>query len=165
LRNGGNAAVALRTVAPEHCPTAALSQQRAHRLKNHPKVQSILQQAAARSASALQIALERYDVAADRVAAEMATAAFSDISQVCDWGSKIDPKTKQRTYWLHVKDLREIDPNAVKAIAKVRRKPDGTLEVELSDKQAAIMNLARLKGYIQDKPTDANQNVQLIIQR
>jgi hypothetical protein len=139
---------------------------RASKLKRHPITLEILSLAAARSAAALEAALARYDLTADRVAADMARAAFTELRQVCSWGSRIvDAKTGKREYWLHVLDAVEIDPDAHKAVVSIERKADGSLKIQLADKLAAQMNLARLKGWIADRPADIGQAVQLIIQR
>ena len=95
----------------------------------------------------------------------MARLAYTELRQVVDWGSTIDPKTKKRETYLRVKDAVEIDPDAHKALVEITRKVDGSMTVKLADKRAAQMDLARLKGWVQDKPADATQAVQLVIQR
>ena len=107
----------------------------------------------------------RYDVTADRVAEDMARTAFTELRQVADWGEEIDPVTGRTTPWLRVLPAAEIDLEAHKAIASIERKADGSLKIQLADKLAAQMNLARLKGWIADKPAEVGNAVQLIIQR
>jgi hypothetical protein len=167
IRNGGNGTAALRVVQPHLAAGSSSSlSTRASYLRKHEIVQGRLAEAAARSAAALEAALARYDLTADRVAADMARSAFTELRQVADWGSKVvDVKTGKREYWLRVRDAVEIDPDAHKALVSIERKADGSLKIQLADKLAAQMNLARLKGWIADKPADIGQAVQLIIQR
>jgi hypothetical protein len=167
IRNGGNGAAALRVCQPNMADRdVSILSARASKLRKHPIVVSRLDQARARSSAALEAALARYDLTADRVAADMARAAFTELRQVCSWGSRVvDVKTGRREYWVHVKDDVEIDPDAHKAVVSIERKADGSLKIQLADKLAAQMNLARLKGWIADKPADIGQAVQLIIQR
>jgi len=164
LTNGGNGSLALRTVRPEFAQDLEACWRRASVLRRHEKVQSILETARARSASALAIALERYDVTADRAASEMARLAYTELRQVCDWGETIDKDGRKQPY-LRVKPAVEIDNDAHKALVSIKRKADGSLEITLADKLAAQMNIARLKGYIQEKPDAPGNAVQLIIQR
>jgi hypothetical protein len=167
IRNGGNASGALRAVQPSmnDCNSSVVSA-RAGKLRKHKIVQAELSRARARSEAALEAALERYDLTADRVAQDLARCAFTELRQVADWGSRvIDPKIGKREYWLHVKDAVEIDPDAHKAIVTIERKADGSLKIQLADKLAAQMNLARLRGWIAEKAEPPGNAVQLIIQR
>lgn len=164
VTNGGNASLALRTIDPSYAGSATKLWQRASVLKRHPTVVRFCDEARARSANAIAIALERYDVTADRAAAEMARLAYTELRQVCEWGETRDKDGRVQPY-LRVKPAAEIDDNAHKALVSIKRKADGSLEIALADKLAAQMNIARLKGYIQEKPDAPGNAVQLIIQR
>ena len=115
--------------------------------------------------SAVTDALDRYGATADRAADELARLAFTELRQVVDWTSAIDPKTKQRRQTVRVRDASEIDPDAHRALAKISQKADGTTTIELHDKRAALMDLARLKGWIADRPQDPGTSVAFVIQR
>jgi hypothetical protein len=165
ITNGGNGSLALRTVKPEMGNDLKACWRKASSLRRHPKVVDYIETARAKADSAMQVALRRYDVSADRAAAEMARLAYTELRQVCDWGTTKDKETGRETQWLKVRDAVAIDPDAHKALVSIKRKADGSLEVTLADKLAAQMNIARLKGYIQEKPDAPGNAVQLIIQR
>jgi hypothetical protein len=164
ITNGGNASLALRTVDPSYTTSKTRLWQRASELKRHPTVTRLCDEARERSSSALAIALERYDVTADRAASEMARLAYTELRQVCEWGEVIDENGRKQPF-LRVLPAVEIDNDAHKALVSIKRKADGSLEITLADKLAAQMNIARLKGYIQEKPDAPGNAVQLIIQR
>jgi hypothetical protein len=164
ITNGGNGSLALRTLKPELTGNNLAIWRKASQLRRHPKVVSYLEKARARSASALAIALERYDVTAERAAAEMARLAYTELRQVCEWG-EVDDGHGRKVPFLRVKPAVEIDNDAHKALVSIKRRADGSLEIALADKLAAQMNIARLKGYIQEKPDAPGNAVQLIIQR
>ena len=165
IQERGNATSALKIAAPNLRRSPSRLTTIASELSRHHKVVEIVERARDREHKELQAALERYAVSADRAAAELARLAYTELRQVADWGSTVDEKTGKREYWLHVRDAVEIEPDAHKAIVSVERRADGSLKVQLADKLAAQMNLARLKGWIQEKPTDVGNAVQLIIQR
>jgi hypothetical protein len=164
ITNGGNGSLALRTIKPELATDPQTLWRKASALRRHPKVQEYVQSARARAQTAVAIALERYDVTADRAASEMARLAYTELRQVCEWGEVIDKDGRKQPY-LRVKPDIEIDQDAHKALVSIKRKADGSLEITLADKLAAQMNIARLKGYIQEKPDAPGNAVQLIIQR
>lgn len=95
----------------------------------------------------------------------MARLAFTEMREVMDVVTETDPATGTRRQTIKVKDFRDIDADAHQAIVEVVRTPSGEIRIKLADKQVAIMNLARLKGWVQDKPDANTQAVQLIIQR
>lgn len=165
LGSNGNATAALMRANPDAGWTTAMYASRASHLRKHARVQEIMRQGQEHAATALARALERYDVSAERVAAEMVRLAFTELRQVVDWGTTIDPKTGRRETWLDVRNPDAIDHDAHKALVAIERKPDGSLKVTLADKLAAQMQLARLKGYVQEKPSDPGTAVQFIIQR
>jgi len=165
LKNGGNATLALTQLFPDPARSKQTTYRLAHQMRHSDLVKKMLDENALRASQAAQTAVERYGLTADNTAETMARLAMTDLRQVVDWGSEIDPQTKKRTYWLRVRDAIEIDPDAHKALVSIEKRADGSLKVSLADKRAALMDLARLKGWVQDKPTDTSQAVQLIIQR
>jgi len=165
IANGGNGAQAVRTLYPDYARDDSSLRRLAHNLRKQKLVQELLADTQQKALASAAAAIERYGLTADNTAETMARLAMTDLRQVVDWGSEIDPKTKKRTYWLRVRDAIEIDPDAHKALVSIEKRADGSLKVSLADKRAALMDLARLKGWVQDKPTDTSQAVQLIIQR
>jgi hypothetical protein len=163
LLNGGNGGLAYRRAYPD-CKSNTTAIAAAARLKAHPVVQRVLRAAEQRAREAVVKAVERYGITADAIADEMARLAFSELRQVCDWWSG---RRKDGTVIQHmrVRDSCEIDPDAHKALRRIKREQNGSLSVELYDKQAALMDLARLRGWVADRPSDQNQVVMLRIER
>lgn len=165
LRNGGNASLAVRTIWADDNIKPNSAATLAQRLKATPQIQEMLAEQDRRRALALSDALDRFGATADRTGEELARLAFAQVRDVVDWFTVTDPKTSQRKQIVRVRDAAEISPDAHRAIAKITSKPDGTVTIELGDKLTALRDLARLKGWIADKPEQPNQLVSLVIQR
>jgi hypothetical protein len=165
ISNGGNASAALETVIPNPARGKQATWRYASVLKRHPEFVRLQADQEARAALSVAHALERYGITAEQAAEEMARLAFTELRQVVDWYTITDKKTGTRRQVVRVKDASEIDPDAHRALTKITTRADGSVTIELADKRAAIMDLARLKGWIQDKPQDNTQAVSLIIQR
>jgi hypothetical protein len=164
LANGGNATKAYRIAYPTMTNAKAISGA-ASRLRKHPLVVQALEDAEAVSRQAVVSAVERYRITADRIADAMARLALTEVRQIVDVTTDIDPSTGARQQVMRVRDFTDIDDDAHQAIVEIKRSGSGELTVKLADKRQALMDLARLKGWVQDKPTEATQAVQLIIQR
>ena len=109
------------------------------------------------------LAVERYGITADLLADAMARLAFTDLDQLCAWGTVMEHG--KRRSWLHLHDSTAIERPALAAISEIRRSAGGELSVKLFNKREAIMDLARLKGWIADKPVDQRSLVMLKIER
>jgi len=114
--------------------------------------------------AAVDSAVERYGITADGIADAMARLAFTDLRQIVDWGTSRDSGGKVRQ-WLQLHDCAAISADAHPAIAEIRRSAGGELSVKLFNKREALMDLARLKGWIADKPVDQRSLVMLKIER
>jgi hypothetical protein len=114
-------------------------------------------------AAAVDSAVERYGITADLLADAMARLAFTDLDQLCAWGTVMEHG--KRRSWLHLHDSTAIERPALAAISEIRRSAGGELSVKLFNKREAIMDLARLKGWIADKPVDQRSLVMLKIER
>ena len=165
LRNGGNISAAVRATFPHDKLSSSNATKVGARMLAHPDIQKVRMELEGRAARALSHAAERYGANADRAADELVRLAFTNLRDVVDWFTVTDEKTKARKQVVRVRDAGEITDDAHRAIAKISHKPDGTVTIELHDKQAAIMNLARLKGWIADKPEQPNNLVSFVIQR
>lgn len=165
LTNGGNATHALNTVFPDPERKPNQSNQLAYRMRKSEIVQRMLSDATSRAMKVAEKAVNRYILDADSVANDLVRMGSTDLRQVVDWGTETDPETGLKTQFVRVKAPDEIDPDAHKALTEITRRADGSLTVKLADKRAALMDLARLKGWIQDKPETQAPAVQLIIQR
>ena len=132
---------------------------KATRLRRHPVIAAALAEAHRAQARAVDVAIERYSVTADRVADAMARLAFTDLKQI------VDVRTVNGRRVVDVKDFSDIDGDAHQAIAEVRKTAGGELTVKLFNKREALMDLARLKGWIAEKPVDQRSLVMLKIER
>jgi terminase small subunit-like protein len=136
---------------------------KATRLRRHPVIAAALAEAHRAQAHAVDVAVERYSISADRVADAMARLAFTELRQIVDVHSVVVGGQHRRV--VDVKDFSDIDGDAHQAIAEVRKTAGGELTVKLFNKREALMDLARLKGWIADKPVDQRSLVMLKIER
>ena len=163
LTNGGNAAAAYRVAFPDNSTASSVSAA-ASRLRRHPLIVQALTAAKAASQRAVDVAVERYAITADRVADALARLAFTDIRQVVDVvTTTADDGTRRQE--IKVRDFATIDADAHQAIVEVKRSASGEITVKLADKRQAAMDLARLKGWVAEKPQEQRQLVMLKIER
>lgn len=134
-----------------------------YRLAKHPLIAGLAAQRAAAVVAAVDSAVERYGITADRIADAIARLAFTDLDQICSWGTAMEGG--KRRPWLQLHDSATIAADARPAIAEIRRSAAGELSVKLFNKREALMDLARLKGWIADKPIDQRSLVMLKIER
>lgn len=137
----------------------------AGRLLAHPLIIPMIAEAQQLAIARIQAVVARYALSAEAVAEEMGRLAFTQMRQVVDLSTVTDPETGTKRQVLRVKDFADIDDDAHRAIVEVSQKADGTVTIKLGDKRQALTDLARLRGWIQDKPEAPVQAVQLIIQR
>lgn len=166
LQNRGNVTAAVRATFPNDKLSNANVSKVGQRLIAHPDIRKIREEIERRAAQALAHAAERFGASADRAAEELTRLAFAQMRDVVDLSTVPDPVDKnKRRQVLRVRDFADISDDAHRAIVEVTQRVDGTVTIKLGDKQAAIMNLARLKGWIADKPEPSSQLVSLVIQR
>jgi hypothetical protein len=163
LNNGGNATAAYRLAFNDKSRGNSCAA-KAHALKSHPIIAARIREASARATAAVAAAVERYQITADRVADAMARLAFTDLRQIVDVESVRDEAGKVRQV-VRLRDFRDIDADAHVALVKVKRTASGEVSVELADKLAALNSLARLKGWIADKPQAPGNLVMLRVER
>jgi phage terminase small subunit len=113
----------------------------------------------------VEAVLDRYAITADRLAEEMARLAFTELRQVVDVRTETDPASGKRRQRVTLRDFSAIDADAHRALVEVKQSASGEVSVKLADKRGAIMDLARLKGLIVDKPPEQKQLVMLKIER
>jgi phage terminase small subunit len=136
---------------------------KASRLLKRPLVMAAKAAAAAAVVAAVDRAVDRYGITAERVADAMARLAFTDLRQVIDWQTVQDGGKRRQIITL--RDASAIEADAHQAISEIRRGVGGELTVRLFNKREALMDLARLKGWIADKPVDQRNLVMLKIER
>jgi hypothetical protein len=163
LANGGNAAAAYRVAFPANSTASSVSAA-ASRLRRHPLIVEALEAAEAASARAVESAVDRYSITAQRVADELARLAFTRMPQLADVRTELGPDGTQHQR-LVVKDFSTADADALAAITEVRRTASGEITVKLCDKRQALMDIAKLKGWIAERPQDQRQLVMLKIER
>jgi len=163
LENGGNNSDAYRRAFDK--PKDAYVAGSAGKLRSHPLVIEALERAAVIQASAVEAVLDRYAITADRLAEEMARLAFTELRQVVDVSTSTDPASGKRRQRVTLRDFSAIDADAHRALVEVRQSASGEVTVKLADKRGAIMDLARLKGLIVDRPPEQKQLVMLKIER
>ena len=163
LANDGNAAAAYRVAFPDNCTVSSVSAA-ASRLRRDPRIVQALAAAEAASRQVVDAAVDRYRISAERVADELARLAFTRMPQLADVRTEIEPDGTQRQRLL-VKDFAAADSDALAAITEVRRTASGEITIKLADKRQALMDLARLKGWVAEKPMDTKQLVMLKIER
>lgn len=136
---------------------------KASRLMKHPLVRAARDAHSNAVVAAVNDAVVRYGITADRIADAIARLAFTDLDQICSWGTAMEGG--KRRPWLQLHDSATIAVDARPAIAEIRRSAAGELSVKLFNKREALMDLARLKGWIADKPIDQRSLVMLKIER
>lgn len=163
LANGGNRAAAYRRAFPDAKSESGI-RAAATLLGRHPGVVKALTAAQAAAELAMSDAVARYAITAERVADEMARLAFTRLDQVASVRTELGADGKRRQL-VEVRDFGDIDGQALSALVKVKRSAGGEVSVELADKLAALNSLARLKGWIADKPAPTGNLVMLRVER
>ena len=160
LHNGGNATGAYR-VAFNHTSDASAA---ASKLIRHPLVVQALAKGKTVQEKAIDAALVRYEITQERIADELARLALTRMPQLADIRTEVDQHGKRHQRVI-VRDFADADQDALAAIVEVKRSAGGEISIKLADKRAALMDLARFKGWIADKPVDQRQLVMLKIER
>jgi phage terminase small subunit len=89
-------------------------------------------------------AMDRFAVTKDRVISEMARLAFANSETFFRWN-------KDGVDVLSSDDLTRDDKAAVVEVSQTVTESGGTIRVKLADKRAALMDLAKLGGWIVDR--------------
>lgn len=160
----GNANQSYRAAYPNHKGSQRTTTEDAYRLLKHPLIAPLIKAARTEAkiharkivAEALPEAspmMEPYVAAKNRIANALAKIAFADARDLFEWGPDgvvIKPSDK----------LTDAQAYAVVEVTQTVTKDGGTIRVKMADKQAALMNLARLQGLLEpgdnpDQPKDA----------
>jgi Terminase small subunit len=134
-------------------------QVKASRLLKHPVIALARAQQMQSALLAVDGVVSRYAITAERIADAMARLAFTDLRQIVD--VKVVSEDGKRRQVVALRNFDEIAPDAHPAIAELKRTASGEISVKLFNKREALMDLARLKGWIAEKPVDARQLVML----
>ena len=163
LANGRNGAAAYRTAFPAAQPGSDRSS--ASRLLSRSVVKRALADAASRARELVDRELERYALDRERLATRLVHFAFTDLHQIADWLPVLNEQGQVVGQSLQLKPLDQIPAEARAAITKLGISDKGKLTIELPDRRACIMDIARLKGWVTDKPLETSRLVTLKIER
>lgn len=108
---------------------------------NGPNVKRQIQLADQKMIEGTRQIMERHALDKERIVEELARIAYFDPRTVFEWtgsGVTLNPS-------------KEITDDAARVITEISQAKDGTLKVKLADKRAALMDLAKLGGYLVDK--------------
>lgn len=162
ISEGKNATDAYLTAYSGNCSRKSAAVNGAKLLK-HPLIAAARARQQAMALAAVDAAVDRYQITADRVADEMARLAFTRIDQVAAWHTVGDGQKARQI--MALRDMAAIDQDALSAISEIKRDSGGALSVKLYNKREALMDIARLKGWIADKPVDQRNLVVLKVER
>ena len=166
LLNGRNGAKTIRELFPDRTFNETHQYRVVNRFKAHRVFKRVISEADARTDLAISHAIDRYGITQDRLAEELARIALSELRDVVQLETIPDPQDgKRRIQRLRVRDFNAISPDAHKTLAKVTQRADGSIQVELHDKLTALRDLARLKGWIADRPAETTQAVSFVVHR
>ncbi len=143
LSNGRNAAAAYRAAYDTKLTGKSLAN-RASEMTTQAGIASVIAAADAKAAAALDRAVARYAITKERISDELAKLAFVDSRRVYRWDEK-------GVTVLNSDELPDDVAAAVVSVSHTVTKDGGTIRVQLADKRAALMDLARLHGHIIEK--------------
>jgi phage terminase small subunit len=138
-------------------------QVKASRLLKHPLIAAARARQMQAAVLVVDEVVSRYAISAERIADAMARLAFTDLRQIVD--VKVVAENGKRRQIVEVRNSDDIDPDAHPAIAELKRTAGGEITVKLFNKREALMDLARLKGWIAEKQVSPQQLVMLKIER
>lgn len=141
LTNGRNASAAYRVAYDPKKMAAKTINENASRLLRNSKVAARVTEADAKAAARLEQAADRFAVSKERISKELARLAFADARRFFKWDKGgVEVKTSG--------DLSDDDAAAVIEVSQTVTDKGGTIRVKVADKRQALMDLARLHGYV-----------------
>lgn len=121
------------------------------------RVAEILKQLEENDRAANERVIEKLAITKERVAAELAKIAFLDIRDAVRWGrSPTDTQSENASpnglgiYPVELVPSEQISDDAAAAISEVSLTQTG-VKIKMHDKRAALMDLAKLMGFIIEK--------------
>lgn len=130
----------------------------AQKMLKRPGVKALIMQAESKELAKVEEVMGRYAITRERVMDELAKIAFADLRDTVEWDGEGN---------VTIKASSEITDAAAAAIAEIdnQKGPMGSkTKLKNYDKLKALMDLAKIAGIIEDKPTN-NMAVQFIIQK
>lgn len=162
LANGRNAAAAYRTAYASKGSAQRIADE-AWKLLQHPGIAQIVGNALEQGHQAVVKAMERYQIDQEGLLRRLALLADYDHRDIFDWTEN----------GVRLKPSAVITKEASFAITEIREGKEG-LTVKLADKRAALMDIAKLRGWVTDrsqqlgadgKPIDPRQTFILKVER
>jgi phage terminase small subunit len=139
LGNGRNGAAAYRAVYGGN-PSNRRAAEEACRLLAHPNIAPMVAETNEREKAAVVRVMDRLALDKERVAELLARQALANITDILSWDERD----------VTVKPSAMLDPDVLPAITEISIK-DGKVRVKLADKRAALMDLAKLRGWLVEK--------------
>ena len=165
LANGGGIVEAHRVAFPDWKGDEAVRAKAATDYARRANLRNAISKARSVQRSAVDRVVEQYGITQDRLAERLAHFAFTDIDQIVEWLPVMNEAGERVGTQLSIKPLNEIPAQARAAINKLSQTDKGRIAFEMPDRRACVMDIARLKGWIQDKPIETKQMVLLKIER
>lgn len=112
---------------------------------------------------ATEKAIEKLAITKEAVLSELAKIGFADIRKAVSWRGNLTRETDNldggdvlvireiSNQQVRLIDSDQIDDNTAAAIAEVRQSPTGGLSVKLHDKKGALVDIARMCGYLTER--------------
>lgn len=148
-----NAAAAYRIAYPTSKKWSAQTvANKAYHLLAHGEIGAIIDTTRKKASQAIEKSADRFAISKERISDELARLAFVDVRKLFKWDGK-------GVTVLDSASLTDDEAAAVVEVSHTVTKEGGTIKVKLADKQAALMNLARLHGFVVDKPGDVTVNL------
>lgn len=112
----------------------------ASKMLRHPKIAPIIAEAEARGAAAVARAVDKYELTQEQCAEKLIALATYDVRDVFEWGER----------GVVLKPSAELSDQAAFAVSEIRQGQFG-VTVKMADKRAALMDIARLRGWLVDR--------------
>jgi phage terminase small subunit len=139
LSNGRNGAAAYR-VAYFSSANGNSCAVEAQRLLRNPKIAPLVALAAQMVAQRTQRTLEQLALTRDEVIARLAALASYEADEIFEWTAK----------GVTLKPMHQISARGMYAIQGISEGADGRISVKLPDKRQALMDVAKLSGWVVD---------------
>lgn len=139
----------------------------AHRLQHTDpilqRVAELLDKRERIESKATEKAIEKLAITKEAVLSELAKIGFADIRKAVSWRGNLTRETDNpdggdvlvireiSNQQVRLIDSDQIDDNTAAAIAEVRQSPTGGLSIKLHDKKGALVDIARMCGYLTER--------------
>lgn len=153
LANGRNATQAYVKIYEPKGKTAGYHAKEAHRVLHTAVVQAIVAQADKKVQAAVERVTDRYAITRETIAEELASMAMANMADYMDFdtagGASINFASMDRRKSAAIAEL-VVEEVTLGRTEQTKRTVRRT-KFKLADKRAALMDLARLKGYIVER--------------